>query len=355
MLILRPGVVVARIYCFLLVLIFSPVALAAAPAGQLKVLTWSDYIAPDVVADFEASTGIRLNFIHFDSDETRDDYLVGSNGTGYDLILTNGYSLRLYQQRGWVVPITRAEVPNLRHIDPKWLSGEITVPGYGVPYFWGTLGIAYRADLVGQPITRWLQLFDPAPELHGRIAMIKNTHDLIGMALRARGHSANSSDAQALAEARELLLRQKPHVKTYSYLSLNEESALVTGEVWAAQMYSGDALMLQEINPDIRYVVPEEGTNLWVDFWTVAAQSPNKEDAFKFIDFINMPEVAARNAEFVHYATPNRSANGLLPASHHEDPVINPPDAVLERSEAYELLPPRAVRAWNALFAEIVN
>lgn len=338
---------------FLTLVLASPAL--AAPVVELKVLTWSDYIDPEVVADFEAASGIRLNFTHFDSDETRDDYLVAANGSGYDLILTNGYSLRLYQQRGWLATITPAEVPNLRHIDPKWLSGEVGVPGYGVPYFWGTIGIAYRADLVAQPITHWLQLFDPAPELHGRIAMIKNSHDLIGMALRACGHSANSTDAKALAEARELLLRQKPHVKTYSYLSLNEESALVTGEVWAAQMYSGDALMLQEFSPDIRYVAPEEGTNLWVDFWAVAAQSANKAAAMKFIDYINKPEAAARNATFVHYATPNRSANVLLPASHHEDPVINPPVEVLERSEAYEMLPPRAARAWNALFAEIVN
>jgi spermidine/putrescine transport system substrate-binding protein len=345
--------VASRICCVLLALMLGPVSVAAPPA--LKVLTWSDYIDPEVVADFEAASGIRLDFIHFDSDETRDDYLVAANGSGYDLILVNGYSLRLYQQRGWVAPITPAEVPNLRHIDPKWLGGEISVPGYGVPYFWGTLGIAYRTDLVARPVTHWLQLFDPAPELHGRIAMIKNTHDLIGMALRARGHSVNSSDAQALAEARELLLRQKPHVKTYTYLSLDEDSALVTGEVWAAQMYSGDALMLQEFNPDIRYVVPEEGTNLWVDFWTVAAQSANKAAAMKFIDYINGPAVAARNAEFVHYASPNLSANALLPASHHEDPVINPPAEVIERSEAYEVLPPRAARAWNALFAEIVN
>jgi spermidine/putrescine transport system substrate-binding protein len=347
--------VVPRLCCLLLALIFSHLSLATAPAVELKVLTWSDYIDPEVAAGFEAATGIRLNFIHYDSDETRDDYLVAANGSGYDLILTNGYSQQLYQQQGWLAPITPAEVPNLRHIDPKWQGANVGAPGYGVPYFWGTLGIAYRADLVAAPITRWLDLFDPAPELHGRIAMIKNSRDLIGMALRARGHSANSTDPQALAEARALLLRQKPHVKTYSYLSLTGESALVTGEVHAAQMYSGDALMLQEFNADIRYVVPEEGTNLWVDFWTVAAQSSNKKAAFRFIDYINSPEVAARNAEFVHYATPNRSANALLPASHHEDPVINPPADVLERSEAYELMPPRAARAWNALFAEIVN
>lgn len=347
---------VVRYLCGLLLgLCLAPAALAGPKPVELKVLTWSDYIDPQVVADFEASSGIKLKFTYFETDEARDDLLIASGGAGYNLIVTNGYSLDIYQQRGWLVPVTPAEVPNLRHIDPRWLQGKQGDAVYGVPYFWGTLGIAYRADLVTKPITRWMDLFDPPAELQGRIVMIKNTRDLIGMALRAVGHSANSTDPQALAAARELLLRQKPHVKAYSYLSLTKESALVTGEVWAAQMYSGDVLMLQEHHQDIRYVVPEEGSNLWVDYWAVTAQSANKAAAFQFIEFINRPEQAARIAAYVHYATPNRAADRLLPAAHHEDPVINPPDAVLKRSEPYEQLPPRAVRAWNALFAEIVN
>lgn len=345
------------IHCVAVLLLglgLAPAGLAA-PAVELKVLTWSDYLDPDVVADFEAETGIKLDFTYFETDEGRDDLLIASGGAGYNLIMTNGYSLHLYQQRGWLAPLTQAEVPNLRHIDPRWLQGKQGDAVYGVPYFWGTVGIAYRADLVSKPITRWMDLFDPPSELRGHIVMIKNTRDLVGMALRASGHSVNSTDPQALAAARELLLRQKPHVKAYSYLSLTKESALVTGEVRAAQMYSGDALMLQEHHPDIRFVVPEEGTNLWVDYWTVASQSTHKAAAYAFIDFINRPEQAARIAAYVHYATPNRAADRLLPAAHHADPVINPSAEVLKRSEQYEQLPPRAMRSWNALFAEIVN
>lgn len=329
----------------------SPAVLAV----ELKVLTWSDYIDPEVVAEFEAATDIKLTFVYFETSEARDDLMIASGGTGYDLILVNDYALRLYRQRGWLAPITTAEAPNLRHIAPRWLPGEQQGPQYGVPYFWGTLGIAYRADLIGKPITRWMDLFEPPAELQGRIVMIKDTRDLIGMALCARGHSVNSTDPRALADARELLLRQKPHVKAYSYVSLNEESALVTGEVWAAQIYNGDVLMLQKHHPEIRFIAPEEGTNLWVDMWAVAAQSNRKAAAFKFIDYINDPETAARIAEFVHYATPNRAAASILPEDYHADPVINPPEEVLQRSERYELLPPRIMRDWNTVFAEIVN
>lgn len=350
-----PPVFLRRIRNLLLVLILAPLSLTASPGVTLKVLTWSDYIDPEVVAEFEAATGIGLSFVYFETSEARDDLLIASDGAGFDLVLTNAYAMRLYQQRGWLAPVGPAEVPNLRHIDPRWLDSAPDSKGYGVPYFWGTLGIAYRADLYEKPLTRWLDLFDPPAELQGKIIMLKDTRDLIGMALLASGHSANSAEPEALAAARELLLRQKPHVKAYSYVSMNEESALVTGEIWAAQMYNGDVLMLQQYNPDIRYVVPEEGSNLWVDYWAVAAGSANKAAAFRFIDFMNEPEMAARLAEFVHYATPNQAAARLLPPEYHADPVINPPDEVLRRSEQYVLLPPRSMRAWNALFSEIIH
>jgi spermidine/putrescine transport system substrate-binding protein len=120
-------------------------------------------------------------------------------------------------------------------------------------------------------------------------------------------------------------------------------------------MYSGDVLMLQEHDPNVRYVVPEEGTNIWLDLWSVAASSTHKAAAYRFIDYLNIPEQAAKNALFVHYATPNLAADRLLPASYHQDPVIFPPADVVRRSEHFEMLPPRTLRAWNGVFAEIVN
>lgn len=345
------GCLVGLVLGYLLV----PATPAEPEPVEIKVLTWSEYIDPEVVAAFESSTGIKVAFTYYESDEARDDMLIATNGVGYDVIMANSYSMQLYRRQGWMAPITTAEVPNLRHIDPQWLGRDPEVAGYGVPYFWGTLGIAYRTDLVSEPLNRWVDLLDPPAELHGRIAMIANTRELIGVALLASGHSMNSTDPQALAEARQILLRQKPHVKTYSYLSLSKESALVKGDVWAAQMYSGDVLMLQEHNPNIRYVVPEEGTNTWLDVWGVTAYSTRKSAAYRFIDFMNTPEQAAQNALFVHYATPNMAADRLLPASYHEDPVIFPPADVVQRSERFEILPPRIMRAWNALFSEIIN
>jgi spermidine/putrescine transport system substrate-binding protein len=325
------------------------------PPRDLVVLNWSEYMDPDIVARFEQTHNVKIEEIYFESDDTRDDMLVESDARGYDLVLVNGLNLRRYQMRGWLAPITEAEVPNLKLIDPKWRTAFDAADGYAVPYFWGMLGIGYREDLVSEPITSWKQLFDPPEALRGKIVMNFNNRDLIGMGLKALGYSANSTDPAELAAAEALLLKQQPSVREYSYVSLNEESSMVSGEVVAAMLYSGDALMLQEVDERIAFRMPEEGSNLWIDYWTVPSSSKNKRLAMAFLQFINEPENAAQLAEFVYYATPNQAAEKHLPAEFFEDPVIYPPAEYLERSEFYQELPPRTVRRYNSIFANVVK
>ena len=136
---------------------------------------------------------------------------------------------------------------------------------------------------------------------------------------------------------------------------MGEESALVTGEVWASLTFSGDALQVREHNDQIVYVVPEEGGNLWVDYLAVLKASPRKELAARFIDFLNRPRIAARNAEFVYYATPNVGARRYVSQAYREDPVIHPTAEVITRSEVYRQLAPRTQKAVNSVFAQLVN
>ncbi|MGD8497304.1 MAG: spermidine/putrescine ABC transporter substrate-binding protein [Chromatiales bacterium] len=325
------------------------------PPRDLVVLNWSEYMDPDIIARFEQAHNVKVKEIYFESDDTRDEMLVENDGRGYDLVLVNGLNLRRYHTRGWLAPITEVEVPNLKLIDPKWRTAFDAADGYAVPYFWGTLGIGYREDLVPEPITSWKQLYNPPEALRGKIVMNLSNRDLIGMGLKSLGYSANSTDPAELAAVEELLLKQQPFVREYSYVSLNEESSMVSGEILAAMLYSGDALMLQEVDERIAFQLPEEGGNLWVDYWVVLSSSKNKRLALDFIQFINEPETAAQLAEFVYYATPNQAAEKHLPAEFFEDPVIYPPEEFLERSEFFEELPPRTARRYNGMFANIVK
>jgi spermidine/putrescine transport system substrate-binding protein len=332
-----------------------PQAPVQAAAQELVLLNWADYMDPELIAKFEKKHGIKVKQIYFEHDEARDNILVEADGKGYDLAIVNGGNMSTYRARGWLAPLSEAEIPNFRHIDRRWMSAFEAAEGHAMPYFWGTLGIGYRADLVPEPITSWQQLFRPQEALRGRIGMIGDPFDMLGMALKALGYSANSADRRELAEAERLLHDQKPFVRTYRYVSLTEESSLVTGEVVASMMYSGDALMIGEHHDEIVYVVPKEGGNIWIDYLVVMASSSKKKAAKTFINFLNEPENAAQLAEFVYYATPNLAAERLLPKEFLEDPTIYPSQSVLARSEFYEDLPPRAEKRRNTIFSGVVH
>jgi spermidine/putrescine transport system substrate-binding protein len=195
----------------------------------------------------------------------------------------------------------------------------------------------------------------PSADLHGRILMIQDSRETIGMALKALGRLAGSNNRQDIVDAAKLVRAQAPHVRAWSYVSVNEDSALVTGEAWIAMIYNGDAVTLREHHADIRYVVPEEGTYLWMDNLAVLRATKNKTLALRFIDFLSEPANAARNAAYLHFATPNLSAERLLPGEFLGDPAIYPPKEVLERSEFMTDQPPGILRMINTLFSEIVQ
>ena len=321
----------------------------------LHVLTWPDYIAPDVVEEFEQRFDVRITFSYFETDDARSEILTKSAGQGYDVVLVSGHDINKYQRRGWLAALAADAIPNRRHIMQRWAEAFPGTADYGVAYFWGTQGIAYRRDLVSRPITSWRQLLDPDEELRGRIAMTGTARDLTGIALKALGYSLNSSELPQLKEAEALLRRQLPFVKSYAYINLTQRSDLVSGDVRAAMVFNGDALMLQQYNDQIVYAVPEEGANLWVDYFCVLESSPRKELSQVFLNFLNEPEVAARIASYVYYATPNEAAHEHLPQSYFDNPIIYPPAVQLAQSEFYERLTPRAQKYTNGIMARLLN
>lgn len=347
--------------CFVIALCASLVAGAEeagvplTPKRELVILNWSEYMDPGLIREFEAAFQVDVKEVYFESDEMRDDILVETDTEGYDIVVVNGATLRLYKLRGWLAPIDAAKIPSLRHIDQRWMKLFPESEGYAVPFAWGTTGIAYRSDLLKEPITRWRQFFEPVEELKGKITLIKYSRDVIGMALKALGYSANSTDPAELDEVEELLLRQKPFVESYFYPSLTKDSAMVSGVISAAMMFSGDALALREFNPDLTYVLPEEGGNIWVDYFTIIGKSANKDLAFEFIEFLNQPANAARLAQQVYFATPNRAAVALLPEEFLQDPIIYPSQEALAKSEIYTVLPPRAMKRRNLIFSKLLQ
>ena len=337
------------------IFLFFTYAHASSPQ-ELTFLNWSDYIDPELVQKFENQFNAKIHLVTFDSDDERNHLLTSTDGKNFDVAVVDGESIQGYVRRGWLAKVSEKEVPNIKNIIPQWGSAYDGTKDHAVPYFWGTVGIAYRSDLVKAPITSWMDILKPAEELQGKIFMLPQSRELIDIALKALGYSLNNpDDPDAYKKAKQLLLEQKTYVKKYDVLAVNDKSALVSGEVLAAATYSGDALTLQEVNEDITFVIPSEGSILWVDYLVVMAKSEKQKLAMDFINFLNESQNAAEHAEYMYYATPNEAAEKLLPEEFLTDPLIYPSKEIMAKCEIEEKLPARVYKKRNTIFMEVTR
>lgn len=293
---------------------------AACSKGQetLALYNWGDYLAPEVLARFTAATGARA---------TQDYYLAEAElvaklraGAAYDVVFPIDYLLARMHKLELLRPLERAALPGLENLDPRLPAWEKDGQVFAVPYLWGTTGIGYDSEKVEAPRS-WRALFDP--RWAGRISVIDSKGDVFDQALLAAGMDINSTDKPAIrAKVYPMLVAQKEILRAYD---ANPARALVSGETWIAQIDSGDLLRAQRERPSLRYVIPDEGAVLWVDYVAVPTSARAPELAARFIALLLDPEVAAINANALRYATPNRAAieRGLVEGTG--DPALYPP------------------------------
>lgn len=343
-----------RCWLVLPFLCLSVSAHANNPSSTLRILTWEDYIDPDVVQAFESEYKTKIQFTYFESDDERDEILLKPNAR-FDLAITSGHSLSLFLFRGLLDPLDYEAMPNVSVIDERWSSAFRGAEFYGVPYFWGTLGVAYRKDLLKTPIQSWMDMLKPNVALHGKIAMLDTAADVVAVALKGLGYSMNSGNLEHYSAAEELLKTQRQYVGRYETSDLDETAPLVTGDVVASMMFNGDALMLQEENENIEFVLPKEGGPLWVDYFVISRNSTKKKLATQFLDFINRPEIAAQNAQYVYYPSPNKAAEKLLPDEFKQNAVVYPDQRSLALSEFFEAQPPRITKLVKDIYEELVS
>ena len=335
-------------------LLFSLASYAAAkPKEKLVLGTWPDYMAPEIIEAFEKEHNAIVIQNYFNSEDDREEQMVRFGSSYFDATIVSGYMIPLFIKMNWVKAIKHEDIPNIANISPFWAENYPEQSQYGVPYFWGTSGIAYREDLVLSPPESWLDLLNPAPEHRGNVRMIDDSVDLVTIALRSL--ATEQVNKASLAKIRKLLLEQKPHVSSYEYISLDETSSLISGDDHLAFIYNGDALLLQELDPRIKFSQPKEGSPRWIDFWVIMKNGRNNELAQKFINFINIPKWAAINAEYVNYATPNKEAFKLTSESYQNNKVIynngNTPSAYTP----YVHLLPLMKREVNSITSEILH
>ncbi|MFO0763235.1 MAG: extracellular solute-binding protein, partial [Byssovorax sp.] len=234
---------------------------AAAPARQLNLFIWSNYIAPETIARFERRLGVKVNVDLYDSNEALLAKLQAGNA-GYDVVCPSDYSVQVLLAQGLLRPLDRSRLPHLANVAPEFLDRAYD-PGnaHTVPYFWGTTGIAYDRRKVRGVVDSWSALWDP--RYAGRILVLDDAREAFGAALAMRGHSLNTTDPRLLAAARDDLRRQKKLVRAYN--STNFEDVLLSGDAWIAQGWNGQFAKAMDQSPDIVYVVPREGGTLFID------------------------------------------------------------------------------------------
>lgn len=320
-----------------------------ASSDTITVFNWGEYIDPELVDQFEEETGIRVVYETFDSNEAMLTK-IQQGGTRYDVAMPSEYMIEKMKEEDLLIPIDQSKLPNLENIDPYFLDLPFD-PGnqFSIPYFWGTVGIAFNPTLLdGQTFESWDDLW--SPELKQQVILVDGAREVIGMGLNSLGYSLNSTDETELRAATDRLIELGPNVKAIIGDEIVE--TMRRGEAAIALVWSGQAADIMYVNEDIDYSVPEEGSNLWFDNMIIPKTAGNVEGAHKFINFMLDPEVAAQNADYVGYSTPNINAIDLMDPEVTGDERFYPTEEIRDRLEVYQNLGPQKLGEYNELFLE---
>ncbi|QFF98307.1 extracellular solute-binding protein [Psychrobacillus glaciei] len=318
-----------------------------AGSDTVTVYNWGEYIDPDLIKQFEEESGYRVVYETFDSNEAMMTK-IEQGGTSYDIAVPSEYAIEKMKKNHLLLPIDHSKIPNLKNIDPYFLDLSFDPKNeYSLPYFWGTVGIVYNPSLLdGQTFDSWEALWDPS--LKGQVLLVDGAREVIGMGLNSLGYSLNSTDDKELQEASAKLKKLTPNVK--AIIGDEVTQLMVNGEAPVALTWSGQAADMMSENDELDYAVPEEGSNLWFDNMVIPKTAANIDGAHAFINFMLGAEVAAQNADYVGYSTPNKAAMGLLDEEVTSNERFYPTEEMRDNLEVYNDLGPKMLGKYNELF-----
>jgi spermidine/putrescine-binding protein len=302
---------------------------------ELNIYTWEEYFDEDVIADFEKEFGISVNIDTYEDQEILYSVLQ-ADPTKYDLIFPDDDLVRDLIKLKLVAPLDKENIPNLANIDKKYLDWEYDPDNvYTMPLDWGTTGILYNSKFIdAADVGSWDLIFNQ--KYAGKIANLDSPVLVIGYALKMQGYSLNSDDVVKLNEVKMRLIMQKNISQGYlSSITLRDK--MIMEELWAVPNYNGDAQIAINENPDLRFYVPREGSDLYLDVMAVPVAAPHKRAAEEFINFVYRPQVHARITAFSYFANPNRAAHeqGLIGEEYLTDSAIYPPAEIMEKLEQW--------------------
>lgn len=338
-----------------LLLIFLPVSLlnaATADPDKEKVIVynWSDYIPQQVLDSFTKETGIEVNYSTYDNNETMYMRLKLLRGRGYDVVVPSTNLVQRMARDGLLQQLDFELLDNFKNIDKSLLNKNYDPDNqFSIPYLWGTTGIAVNTEAIDPAqITSWSDLWDK--KWKSKLVLLDDMRDVFHIALKAEKYSTNTSDADEIRLAYEKLSRLLPNTKKFSPAPLED---FTKGDADLGMSWNGDVFAAREDMPKLKYIYPKEGVSLWVDSFVIPTRATNVENAHAFINYMMRPEVAALCTEELGYATPNFNGRMLLDEAVRNDPVIFPPQELLNNTEFQQDVSDEALKLYQAYWDKL--
>ena len=320
--------------------------------GEVVVYNWGEYIDPEVLTQFEEETGIKVIYDEFETNEIMYPK-VEAGASDYDVICPSDYMIQKMIDNDLLEEINFDNIPNVKNIGDQYFEQSKQFDPenkYSVPYCWGTVGILYNKTMVSDPVDSWSILWNE--KYKDSILMQDSVRDAFMVALKLNGYSMNSTNPEELNVAKDSLIQQKPLVQAYVVDQVRDK--MIGNEAALGVIYSGEAIYTQRENPDLEYVIPKEGTNVWIDSWVITKGAKNKENAEAFINFMCREDIALKNFDYITYSTPNDAARDLIEDEDIKNsPIAFPTLSDYENLETFQYLGDEADELYNQLWKEV--
>lgn len=323
-----------------------------AGSEKLIVYNWGDYVDPKTIELFEEETGISVTYEEYETNEIMYPKIL-SGAIAYDVVCPSDYMIQRMIENDLLAKLNLDNIPNIKNMDSIYMEQSRSFDpdnAYSVPYCVGTVGILYNKTMVHEPVDSWDILWDS--KYADSILMQDSVRDAFAVALKRRGYSLNSSKVDQLIQAKDDLIAQKPLVQAYVVDQVRDK--MIGNEAALGVIYSGEAGYTKRENPNLEYVIPKEGSNVWIDSWVIPKNAKNKENAEKFINFMCRPDIALMNFEYLTYATPNKAARALIKDEEARNSKILFPNAEdLTNCETFQFLGDDVDSYYNELWNKV--
>ena len=320
--------------------------------NSVKLLSWSEYFDPDALNQFTKDTGIEVEYIIYDDPDEVEARLASEPGK-FDVVIADDLSINRLSELRLIQRIDTEFVPNLINVSDEYLRKNFDPNNdYSLPYMWGTTLIAYRSDKIDQPEKTWKSLWNK--KYKNKVMIIDDRVEGLGISMLSESLPINSSISEHIELASNQIVEAIENIGLRVGSDAEVRAGLLSGDVFIASCYSGDAAMIAEENEDIQFFIPEEGAPLWMDNFSIASDSTNVSGAHQFIDYMLRKDSAAKNANFTWYGTTNSGALALIDKELLEDETINPPEEVRSLCQFYYISDNRDVLL-NKAWIKVVN